>query len=66
MDNETQHLFPVLLFIHGESYDLGTGNAYDGSVVASFGKVVTVTMNFRLGVLGKVTLFCDFYAENKH
>ena len=34
-------------------YDMGTGNAYDGSVLASFGKVIVVTVNYRLGVLGK-------------
>ncbi len=51
-DNETE-LLPVILFIHGETYDFGTGNAYDGSVLASFGRVVVVTMNYRLGVLGR-------------
>lgn len=40
------------MFIHGETYDLGTGNAYDGSVLASYGQVVVVTINYRLGVLG--------------
>ena len=42
-----------MVFIHGESYDRGTGNAYDGSVLASFGKVIVVTVNYRLGVLGE-------------
>ena len=51
-DNDTE-LLPVILYIHGETYDFGTGNAYDGSVLASFGRVVVVTMNYRLGVLGK-------------
>ena len=45
-------LFPVVVFIHGDSYDYGTGNAYDGSVMAAFGQVVVVTLNYRLGVLG--------------
>ena len=43
-----------MVFIHGESYDMGTGNAYDGSVLASFGKVIVVTVNYRLGVLGEL------------
>ena len=51
-DNDTE-LLPVILYIHGETYDFGTGNAYDGSVLASFGRVIVVTMNYRLGVLGK-------------
>ncbi|ESP00884.1 hypothetical protein LOTGIDRAFT_91354, partial [Lottia gigantea] len=44
--------FPVMVFVHGESYDTGTGNAYDGSVLASYGKVIVVTLNYRVGVLG--------------
>ena len=47
----------MILFIHGETYEFGTGNAYDGSVLASFGRVVVVTMNYRLGVLGKYYIF---------
>lgn len=42
-----------MVFIHGESYDIGTGNAYEGSVLASYGKVIVITVNYRLGVLGK-------------
>lgn len=43
---------PVLLYIHGESYDWGSGNPYDGSVLASYTDQVIVTINYRLGVLG--------------
>lgn len=50
--NETEKL-PVMIFIHGESYEVGTGNAYDGSVLASYGGVIVITVNYRLGVLGK-------------
>jgi len=46
--------FPVVLFVHAESYDVGTGNAYDGSVLAAFANVVVVTFNFRLGALGTI------------
>ena len=47
-------LFPVLVFIHGDdSYDIGSGNAYDGSVLAWHGQIVVVTINYRLGILGK-------------
>ena len=51
---------PVMVFIHGESYDSGTGNAYDGSVLSSFGDVIVVTLNYRLGVLGKCVCVCVF------
>lgn len=43
---------PVLMFIHGESYEWNSGNPYDGTVLASLGNVVVVTINFRLGILG--------------
>ena len=44
---------PVLMFIHGESYEWNAGSTYDGSVLASYSNMVVVTINFRLGILGK-------------
>ena len=44
---------PVVVFIHGESFDWGSSQLHDGSVLASYSNVVVVTLNFRLGVLGK-------------
>ena len=52
-DSNSSSTLPVVMFVHCESYTTGTGNAYDGSVLAAFGHVVVVTVNFRLGVLGK-------------
>lgn len=43
---------PVIVFIHGESFDWGSSHLYDGSVLSSYANVVVVTLNFRLGVLG--------------
>uniref|UniRef100_A0A8V0ZDR1 Neuroligin 1 n=1 Tax=Gallus gallus TaxID=9031 RepID=A0A8V0ZDR1_CHICK len=43
---------PVMVYIHGGSYMEGTGNLYDGSVLASYGNVIVITVNYRLGVLG--------------
>lgn len=45
-----------MLFIHGGSYMEGSGNMFDGSVLAAYGNVIVVTMNYRLGVLGKFCL----------
>ena len=42
-----QPLLPVMLFVHGESYSWGSGNLYDGRVLASYGRVVVVTLNYR-------------------
>ena len=43
---------PVIVFIHGESYEWNSGNPYDGSVLASYGQVIVITINYRLGLLG--------------
>ena len=42
-----------MVFIHGGSYMEGTGNMIDGSVLASYGNVIVITLNYRVGVLGK-------------
>jgi hypothetical protein len=42
-----------MMFIHGESYEWNSGNPYDGTILAAYGNVVFVTINFRLGILGK-------------
>lgn len=44
---------PVMVFIHGESFEWSSGNPYDGSVLASYNEVVVVTLNYRLGILGE-------------
>lgn len=45
---------PVLVFIHGESFEWNSGNPYDGSVLASYGDMIVVTLNYRLGILGEL------------
>ncbi|GIZ01029.1 neuroligin-3 [Caerostris extrusa] len=42
---------PVMVFIHGESYEWNAGNPYDGRTLASFGGVIVITINYRLGIL---------------
>lgn len=44
-----------MVYIHGGSYMEGTGNMIDGSILASYGNVIVITINYRLGVLGKST-----------
>ena len=41
-----------MVFIHGDSYEVGAGRMVDGSVLAQLG-VVMVTFNYRLGALGQ-------------
>ncbi|KAL0109258.1 hypothetical protein PUN28_014385 [Cardiocondyla obscurior] len=44
--------YPVMVFIHGESFEWNSGNPYDGTILAAYGNIVFVTINFRLGILG--------------
>nr|XP_045606459.1 neuroligin-1-like [Procambarus clarkii] len=44
--------YPVAVFVHGESYEWGASSLYDGSVLAALGRVIVVTINYRLGILG--------------
>lgn len=51
-ENEKSGL-PCLVFVHGESFEWSSGNSYDGTTLAAHGNIIVVTINFRLGVLGK-------------
>src|SRR4051812_24518459 len=43
---------PVMVWIHGGAYTMGSGDMYDGRSLVRRGDVVVVTLNYRLGVLG--------------
>ncbi len=43
---------PVLVWIHGGGWVMGTGSAYDASWLAARGDFVVVTVNYRLGPWG--------------
>ncbi|XP_068213894.1 putative inactive carboxylesterase 4 [Palaemon carinicauda] len=44
--------YPVVVFLQGESFEWGSSSLYDGSVLAALGKIIVVTLNYRLGILG--------------
>ncbi|XP_054288451.1 neuroligin-4, Y-linked-like [Macrosteles quadrilineatus] len=44
--------YPVLIFLHGESFEWNSATPYDGSVLTSYSDLVVVTINYRLGILG--------------
>jgi para-nitrobenzyl esterase len=43
---------PVMVWIHGGAFVLGSGQDADGSLLAAKGKVIVVTINYRLGPFG--------------
>lgn len=49
---QTSGKLPVLVFIHGGSYEYNAGSAYDGTLLAAYGNIVVVTINYRIGILG--------------
>ena len=51
-DDGARYLAVVVLVHGGDGYDVGSGNAYDASVLALVGRLVVITLNYRLGILG--------------
>ncbi|HXX76860.1 MAG TPA: carboxylesterase/lipase family protein [Ktedonobacteraceae bacterium] len=45
-------LCPVLVWIHGGGWLIGSGRLHDGTSLAMLGDVVVVTLNYRLGPFG--------------
>ncbi|MDG4782398.1 carboxylesterase family protein [Micromonospora sp. WMMD961] len=58
---------PVLVYIPGGGFATGSGALplYDGEALASRGEVITVTINYRLGVLGFLS-HPELSAESAH
>ncbi|XP_070191192.1 cholinesterase-like [Littorina saxatilis] len=50
--SQPDHLLPVMVYIHGGGFIIGTGDIFEGDVLAAEGHVVVVTFNYRLGALG--------------
>ena len=42
----------IFMWIHGGSGQVGTGNLFDGSILAALGDIIVVTFNFRLNLFG--------------
>lgn len=46
---------PVIVWVHGGAFQVGTGSQYDGSILATKTGAVVVTINYRLGAFGFLT-----------
>lgn len=54
----SQLIYPVLVFFHGGNFQTGSANEWPGEVLASRG-IVVVTVNYRLGAFGFMSLGDD-------
>jgi para-nitrobenzyl esterase len=45
---------PVMVWVHGGAFILGSARIYDGAHLAQAGDIVVVSMNYRMGALGFV------------
>jgi para-nitrobenzyl esterase len=57
---------PVLVWLHGGGFSSGSGAEawYDGALLAERGRMVVVTVNYRLGALGYLYLSPEFAPAN--
>ncbi|XP_073980560.1 neuroligin 3 isoform X1 [Rhodnius prolixus] len=62
--NREGRKYPVLVYVHGESYQWSAGNVFDATVLASYGSLVVVTINYRLGLLGFLNANTDPYLRS--
>lgn len=51
-DVEAGERLPVLVWLHGGGFSSGAAPEYDGTRLATTGRLVVVTVNYRLGALG--------------
>ncbi|CAK9297290.1 unnamed protein product [Gordionus sp. m RMFG-2023] len=47
--------YPVLVYLLLDSYNAGTGNTYDGKIMAAKHDIIVITLNLRLGIFGFLT-----------
>ncbi|ENN74137.1 hypothetical protein HUJ04_012782 [Dendroctonus ponderosae] len=52
IEEGTGQKYPVMIYIHGGDFIHGASNLFPGHIMASFYKVLVVTLNYRLGALG--------------
>jgi len=51
-----KHALPVLFMIHGGGLTTGAGDQHDGSLIATTDHIIVVSINYRLGPFGFLTI----------
>ncbi|GMT31215.1 hypothetical protein PFISCL1PPCAC_22512, partial [Pristionchus fissidentatus] len=49
---QTMTKLSVLVLVHGDEYGWGAGGPFNGTTLASYGQIIVVTINYRLGAFG--------------
>ncbi|XP_050391499.1 cholinesterase 2 [Patella vulgata] len=44
--------YPVMIFIYGGGFSVGRSSSYNGEILAAYGEVIVVTINYRVGPFG--------------
>lgn len=44
----------MLVIVHGDEYGWGSGGPFNGTTLASYGQIIVVTINYRLGPFGQL------------
>lgn len=52
--------YPVMFYIHGGEFIHGASNLFPAHILSGFYNVIVVTINYRLGALGK-TFIIEIY-----
>lgn len=45
--------WPVFIYLHGGAFEMGSSSLYPGGVLAAAGNIIIITVNYRLGALGR-------------
>lgn len=56
LNKNSTALLPIFVWIHGGAFSLGSGNEYDGSLISVMSNMIVVTINYRLGVFGFLSI----------
>ena len=54
IDKSSVSELAVLVFVHGESWSWGSAALYDARILATLGRIIVVTFNYRLGIFGEL------------
>lgn len=47
----------MLAIVHGDEYGWGSGGPFNGTTLASYGQIIVVTINYRLGPFGQLSVY---------